>query len=181
MNLFGDKVILRAIEGSDKDMFLSMINDPETEKMLIGMSYPVSVMEQEKWISSQVGVKSVLRCVVADREAPERGLGTVILSDVDTKNGTAKVHIKLLRDIRGKGYGTDALRTMVRYAFDELRINCIYADNLSYNIASQKLFEKVGFKKEGVLRARVYKNGAYADLFSYSLLRDEFFEAEYDR
>ena len=52
MIIVGEKVILRAIEERDRDMFLEMINDPETEGMVEGSSFPVSKSEQERWIIS---------------------------------------------------------------------------------------------------------------------------------
>lgn len=173
MNIFGEKVVLRAITGEDNALLLEMINDPETERMLGGSSFPVSAEGQAKWIAAQGGRTDVLRCIVADRNAPKEGVGTVILSDIDSKNGTAQVHIKLARGSRGSGYGTDALNTVVKYAFQHMRLHCIYAHILAYNEPSQKLFGKCGFTKEGVLRARVYKDGSYVDLLSYSRVNDD--------
>jgi len=74
---------------------------------------------------------------------------------------------------QGKGFGSDALNTITKYAFSELRLNCIYAEVLSYNSISQRTFEKCGFHKDGLLRSRVYKNGEYIDVLSYSILKDE--------
>ena len=174
MKITGEKIVLRAIELGDRDMFLEIINDPETEKMVGGLSFPVSSLEQEQWIKDQVGNKSILRCVIATKDKQEEGLGTVILSDIEYKNGVAQVHIKLLpRGARGQGLGTDAVKTISRYAFDELRLNSLYADILAYNEVSQKLFSKCGFKLDGILRQRVYKNSEYVDVYSYSLLKAE--------
>jgi len=83
MNIIGEKVVLRAIEERDRDMFLCLINDPETEKMIGGLSFPVSTMEQEQWIRNQIASKNTLRCVVVEKDKEEKGLGTVILSDLD--------------------------------------------------------------------------------------------------
>ena len=74
---------------------------------------------------------------------------------------------------RGKGYGSDALNTIVNYAFGEMRLNCIYADVLEYNTVSQKLFEKCGFHRDGVLRSRVFKGGRYINVVSYSRLKED--------
>ena len=174
MNIIGEKTILRAITMSDAPFLNTLINDPETEKMLGGHSFPVSMEAQEKWIAEQMGKTNILRCVIADKRNQSEGLGTVILSDIDTTNGVAQIHIKMdVEKGRGKGYGTDAVRSMVRYAFDTLRLHCVYAEILEYNIPSQKLFQKCGFTKDGVLRARAYKNGKYVDVFSYSILSEE--------
>lgn len=73
-------------------------------------------------------------------------------------------------NVRGKGYGTDAVKTMVKYAFDELRLHCVYANIISYNDVSVRLFERCGFQREGVLRDRIYKGGRYVDELSYSII-----------
>jgi RimJ/RimL family protein N-acetyltransferase len=172
MNIQGNLVVLRAISMKDAAMLVALMNDGETEKMLGGSSFPVSYEEQEKWIAEQRGRKDVLRCIVALKENEDSGIGTVILTDIDMKNGVAQVHIKMDKQQgRGKGYGTDALNAIVNYAFNEMRLNCVYADVLEYNEISQKLFEKCGFHKDGILRSRVYKGGSFINVCSYSRLR----------
>lgn len=175
MNIQGEKIILRALDIRDAQFLYELINDPETEKMLGGSSLPISLEQQKNWIVSQAGRDDVVRCVVAVKENMEEGLGTVILSDIDRKNGVAQVHIKMkISNGRRKGFGSDALRTIVRYAFMEMRLNCIYAEVLSYNQPSQRLFEKCGFKRDGCLRSRIYKNGEFVDVISYSILKKQF-------
>lgn len=174
MNIYGKHIVLRAISEADAPLLLQMINDPDTERMLGGSSVPVSMSAQQSWIQRQASNSDVLRCIIADRSAVEAGLGTVILSDIDRKNGCAQVHIKLgTENCRGKGYGTDALNTIVAYAFNEMRLHCIYADVLEYNVASQRLFEKCGFHKDGILRDRVFKGGTFVDVYTYSRLKED--------
>lgn len=170
MLIYGEKIVLRGIELADNAMLLSLINDPETEMMLGGSSWPVSESEQLRWFEHQERRCDILRCIVSLQD-DSKAIGTVILSDIDQKNGTTHIHIKMSKDGgRGKGYGTDAVNTIVKYAFEELRLNCIYANILSYNEVSIRLFEKCGFKQEGVLRQRIFKKGIYFDLLSYSRL-----------
>ncbi len=170
MVIHGEKILLRAVEESDNAMLLSLINDPDTEMMLGGSSWPVSEAEQLKWFEHQERSRDVLRCIVALKE-DGKAIGTIILSDIDQKNATGHIHIKMSKDGgRGKGYGTDAVNTIIQYAFEELRLNCIYANILSYNEASIKLFERCGFKRDGVLRQRVFKKGCFVDMLAYSRL-----------
>lgn len=172
MNIKGENVILRAVSLKDTDLLLGLINDSDTEKMLAGSSFPVSIEEQEKWIVAQNGRTDVLRCIITTLE-DDSGIGTIILTDINLKNGVAQVHIKIDKNKgRGKGYGKDALNAIVNYAFDELRLNCIYAEVLECNIISQKLFETCGFKREGILCARVYKSGKYNNIISFSKLKE---------
>lgn len=174
MNIYGDRIVLRAIDVSDAELLLKLINDPETERMLGGFSFPVSMEGQIKWIGSQTGRNDILRCIVAPKEDEACGLGTVILSDIDYVNGVAQVHIKMDKEKgRGQGYGTDAINAIVDYAFRELRLHCVYADVLDYNIPSHKLFKKCGFRKDGVLRSRVFKGGRFVDVISFSRLCED--------
>ncbi len=174
MNIYGEKIVLRAIGENDAKLLLNLINDPETERMLGGSSFPVSLLSQQNWIKRQSENSDALRCIVAERSQEELGLGTVILSDIDRKNGTAQVHIKMgVENCRGKGYGTDAINTIVEYAFKEMRLHCIYSEVLEYNEISRKLFEKCGFSVDGILRDRIYKNGEYINVVSFSKVKEE--------
>lgn len=171
MNIFGGKVVLRAIEKDDNEMLKELINDPKTESCLCGISFPVSTFRQERWFVELPNDASILRCIVADKEDAKTALGTVILSDIDYRNGSAQVHIKMAAELgRGRGYGTDAIYTIVQYAFSELRLHSIYAEIMSSNRISEKLFLKCGFALDGVLRSRIYKNGAYQDIKVYSIV-----------
>ncbi len=181
MNITGERVVLRAVEEEDNGVLLSLINDPETERMTGGYSYPVSRKGQREWFQSLGEGQDTLRCVIALRENPKKAAGTVILSQIDMKNGTAQLHIKLGEDVRGRGYGRDAVKAAAGYAFEELRLNCIYAVILEYNAPSRKLFESCGFSQEGRLKSRVFKGGGYIDAYSYSLLRSEWVKGETGR
>lgn len=171
MNILGENVFLRAIEMTDKEVLLDIINDSETEYSLGGWSFPISSMTQEEWIKAQKPNANILRCMVCDKNE-DQTLGTAILSSIDYKNGTAEIHIKLLDRARGRGYGVDTINTLVKYALDELRLVCIYAHINAYNIPSQKLFEKCGFVKEGVLRKRIFKKGNHHDVISFSFINE---------
>jgi RimJ/RimL family protein N-acetyltransferase len=172
MFIRGRKVLLRAIELSDAEVLRHMINDEETERMMLGYSFPVATHQQIKWIENLSNEKSVFRAMI---DVDGTAIGTIILSDIDMRNGTAQAHIKLASaSEKGKGYGTDAMLALLSYSFNELRLNCIYCRIKEDNIASQKLFEKCGFVREGCLRSRVYRNGRYYDFYEYSLLKAEY-------
>jgi len=170
MNLKKESVLLRPIELADAELLHGLMND-ETERMLTGWSKPVSMYEQMEWIKKIGAEKNKIRYMVC---VDNQAVGTVFLSEIDFKNGTAEIHIKLDKQICGKGVGGNALSALLRYAFEDINLSCIYALILSDNVASQKLFEKSGFVKEGIHRNRIYKNGKYCDILSYSILRGEF-------
>ena len=156
MYIYGEKILLRAVEERDNELLRGLMNDPDIEKMVFGCSWPVSEADQSRWFASLKSSRDVLRCIVESRE-DGRAVGTLILTDIDQKNATADIHIK----------------TAVNYAFRELRLNCIYAYVLAYNTPSRKLFEKCGFHQDGVLRSRAFKGGSYVDVYAYSLLAQD--------
>ena len=171
MNIIGEKILLRAIEISDKETLLNIINDSETENSLGGWSFPVSSFNQEDWIKNQKPNSEILRCMIDDKNN-KQVLGTAILSEIDYKNGNTEIHIKLTGEVRGKGYGADTINTLIDYAFNELRMKCVYAHINAYNTPSVKLFEKCGFVSEGKLRNRIFKNGNYHDILVLSIINE---------
>lgn len=173
MYIHGEKVLLRALEPADNEMLMRLINDPEVENMCAGRSFPVSAEQQAQWLARQNANAGVLRCAITLPEQPEPAMGTVMLTDIDQFNGTVQVHYKLLKEYGGKGYATDAVAAVTRYAFDTLRMNCVYAEVLEYNQASRRVLEKCGYTMDAILRSRVYKNGSYWNVCIYSRLRDD--------
>ena len=80
-------------------------------------------------------------------------------------------------DFRGKGLGSDALRTLIKYGFQELNLNKIWCEVFSNNAAID-IYRRIGFVDEGVLRQNVFKHGKYLDSFVLSLLREEWLETD---
>lgn len=74
---------------------------------------------------------------------------------------------------RGKGYGSDALRVLLRYAFNELNLYRVELDVMAYNTAAVQAYERVGFVREGVKRGRVVRDGQRHDVVCYAILRPE--------
>lgn len=165
---------LRAIEYKDVQLLKEIINDPEIEKMVLGWSFPVSDDQQINWITSVQNDPNTLRLIISVKEFG--AIGVVSLSELDYKNGTASANIKTAQrnEIRKKGFGYQAMTLIIDYAFNQLNLNCIDAEVLHYNYPSQNLFKKCGFQYEGTLRKRIYKEGDYQDIYSYSLLRADY-------
>ncbi len=74
------------------------------------------------------------------------------------------------REFWGQGICTEALKQVVRFAFDELKVHKLFGDNDSDNPASGRVFEKTGFKQEGVFREHVFKEGKYIDIINWGFI-----------
>lgn len=83
-------------------------------------------------------------------------------------------------DMRGKGYGEEALRRFLEYAFINLHMERVTLDHFLANKPAAALYEKIGFRTEGVMRNAGKKNGRYYDLMLRSMLRSEYYERSHD-
>ena len=176
MELRGKKVILRAVEQEDCEMLRQLTNDPDYEKMIVGWSFPISKADQEQWFANcKNGLSRLRYTIVTEADGP---VGMIGLRDIDWKNGSASgLGMRIAKkDIRTRGLATDAWMTLMRYAFEELRLNRINGSALAYNAASLRVCQKVGFKVEGTQRQAVYKNGQYHDLIIMGCLKSDYEE-----
>ena len=73
----------------------------------------------------------------------------------------------------GKGYATEAAQEVIRYGFEHLKLNRVYAHHMVRNPASGRVLEKVGMKREGLLRQRVRKWGVFEDVVLMAILNED--------
>lgn len=177
MSISGNMVYLRAMEPEDMEMLQSMINDEAVSNMVVGWSFPVSKKEQNDWYN-RVVADSNKRFIVCLKEN-DQAVGMVTLTSIDLVNRSAFHGIKLHPSCpKGKGIGTDAVMTLMEYAFNQLNLNRLDGEWLLYNTASKKLYEKCGWREEGIKRKAIYRNGIYNDLAICGILKEDFIEAK---
>ena len=175
MNIRGKICTLRAIEKSDLSMLRAIINDPDTERLVVGWSFPVSSYGQEKWFESLAGDANNQRYIIETENDGAVGMAT--LTEIDWKNGAAFHGIKLAnRPNRTKGLGTDAVMAIMRYAFDELHLHRLIGAWFDYNAPSKGLYTKCGWQVEGISRESIYKNGRYHDLAMAAILAGDYYK-----
>lgn len=174
MILKGKKVILRAIEEEDLELLREIVNDPETERLVCGWSFPVSKYQQEKWFEAIMKDTENARFTIQTDE--DGAVGFASIMDINWRNRTCFPGIKLAsREFTAKGIGYDAMMTLMRYIFDELQLNHIEGKIIDYNVKSKRLFlEKLGWKQEGLKRKYIFNNGRYHDLIICSILMEEY-------
>jgi len=82
------------------------------------------------------------------------------------------IGLKIDRDHRGKGYGTSAVKLLLKYGFMERRLNKYSVSVLEGNEGSIKMHKKLGCEQEGVLKQNIYTNGRYYDEIYFGLTKD---------
>ena len=174
MNVVGKQVLLRAIEREDLPLLNRWANDPEVQQLIGGWHFPTSIRDQEEWFAS-LSCNSLNQRFAID--VPNLGLvGTANLVSIDWKNRTA-FHGMLLGDpnVRGKGYGVDTVRTIMRYAFDELGLERLDTDIIEYNVASLHTYiDKCGWVEEGRRPAWYFRRGRRWDKVLVGITRGRY-------
>ena len=78
------------------------------------------------------------------------------------------------KDYWGKGYGSDALKVLIRFIFEEVNIYKIKLNVFSFNKRAISCYKKLGFKEEGILKDELYRNGKYFDIIPMALFKEDF-------
>ena len=125
---------------------------------------------------SYKGNESVMDLAVVDKKTTEP-IGRVIITRIDRHSDSldiTKLYIGS-QEHRGKGIGEEIIRMLLEYCFTFMHMERVSLDYYTGNKRAMTLYEKLGFKHEGIARHATRKDGRYYDLNLMSMLRTEFF------
>jgi RimJ/RimL family protein N-acetyltransferase len=169
----GKRVRFRAIEEADLPLLAEWMNDPQISRMVVGWSFPVSIAGQREWFAKALRDSHNQRWVV--ETSTGEAIGLTGLWEIDWRNRHALTALKLGRDHQGKGFGVDAILTLMGYAFGEVGLNRLWTEILTFNAPSYRAYvEKCGWRVEGLLRQHSFRAGEYHDVFRVAILASEF-------
>jgi len=169
----GKNISLRAVEASDVDQYHSWINDAETNQWR-GLYHPTSKEEAAKWIESKRQKNTdTLNLAIATNSVEL--IGFVGLQGICPRSQRAELWIYIgSKKHWGQGIGEDVVRTLCKYAFEEMNLFRIWLECNPEFATVVRCYEKVGFVKEGLLRKAYFRHGAFHDTCIMGLLRDDF-------
>ena len=177
---YGDLTCIRAIEPSDIDEVLKYWNDLKFRRLL-GPPIPWSRRYLENWLEKRASADpwddKMMELAITDKVNGDF-LGFVHLEDIKRPHSRAEFGISIQNPAhQSKGYGTDATRVMLWVGFNILGLHSIYLDTMEDNERAIHTYEKVGFKRVGILRETEFIDGAYKGLLVMDILRSEFEKA----
>lgn len=168
------RVYLRALEPKDSSLSIEWRNNDRIWDMLGGPKYFVSEFYEKNWVEKAILNSKELRLAIC-LKGSNRYIGNVYMTEINEINRSCQSHIIIGEcDCWGKGYGREALLLAVGYMFNERNMNRIQANILETNTQSLRMHEKCGYRREGVLREAIYKNGKYNNQYILSLLKKDF-------
>ncbi len=175
MNPFeGELVRLAPISRENLPAFTRWFRDYEVQRFLApGVLVPITDEAEEEWYeqASRPGESYHFSIrTLADDEL----IGNCGLIGIDHKNGGASLGLYIgEKEQWDKGFGTDATRLILRFAFNELNLHRVQLQVYEYNPRAVRVYEKVGFVHEGVRRQALFREGQYHDVRLMAILRDE--------
>ncbi len=174
----GKRVRLRAIERVDIPTFVKWVNDPEVQRYLGRTPYPISFAAEERWFEEQLNdEKSHIFAIETEKGVH---IGNIGLHEIDYKDGKATLGIMIgEKGYWDQGYGTDAIRTLLRFAFQELNLHRVSLEVFESNKRAIRCYQKCGFRHEGVAREDSFRGGKRHNKILMDILRQEF-EGEED-
>ncbi|MBI4738040.1 GNAT family N-acetyltransferase [Candidatus Woesearchaeota archaeon] len=166
-----DELYFRIMEERDLEPMRILHNDPSTLYNLTDIT-PVNEVMQKKWFESMSQSKSSKRYVVCTKQGgSEVILGLVRFNEIDFVNRNMLVGLDIMPQFRGQGLGTKTYKLMCDYCFKELNMHKVTLYVGNFNDRGKHLYQKMGFKEEGVLKEALYRDGKYHDCIIMSLFR----------
>ncbi|MBW6515111.1 MAG: GNAT family N-acetyltransferase [Candidatus Cloacimonetes bacterium] len=170
--LVGSKCYLSPISPDDAELFTEWLNDIELTKYLaiIRNSYTVS---KEKEILEEMA-KNDHAYVIVDIEI-NKPIGIVSIFRFDHINNTCELGLFIGdKDYWNLGYGEEATRLLLDFAFTILNINNVMLLVIDFNVRAIKCYEKIGFKEIGRRRQAYHIAGRKYDIVYMDILNEEF-------
>ena len=169
----GKLVRIRAYERSDLESIMLWINDREvTRNLEAQLIFPLSRIAEEKYLEETASA-ATYRWAIETLQGEY--LGGISLVRVDWINRSAQVGITIgVKQHWGKGYGTDAMRVLLRLAFEDMNLHRVWLNVYDFNLRGIKSYEKCGFRREGVQREARFIDGHYCDSVMMGILEADY-------
>ncbi|QDX92496.1 N-acetyltransferase [Brevibacillus laterosporus] len=169
------RIYLRKMTADDVTIYHTWRNDMEVMRTT-NPAIDLCTLDNTQEFVNQVilGSSTSKSYMIIDKES-ETPIGIVSLIQIDYKNRNAECIIDIgEKAYWGKGYGTEALRLLLDYAFLELNLHRVSLRVFSFNKKAIALYERMGFKHEGISREYIFRDGKWSDVFHMGVLQREY-------
>lgn len=168
------RLILRPFTLADAPDVQRLAGDRAIAEMTLLIPHPYPDGLAEKWIAPHA--EKFAQRALANFAIIERASGQLIGAIglvIEDEHARAELGYWIGQPFWCRGYCTEAARAILRFGFDELRLNRIAAHHFTRNPASGRVLQKLGMQHEGTFRQHLRKWGEFIDAELYGLLRDD--------
>lgn len=167
-----DQLSLRPVRAGDIDMLDTLLQDPAMTGEYGWFGWHNLRRWRHGWEENGlIGADS--GTLIVDRDGGRLGLVNWRRHQPTPAAFSWEIGIALIPQARGHGYGAQAQRLLAEYLFAHTAVHRIWAATETGNVAEQKALEKAGFTREGIQRGVGWRDGAWRDGVTYSLLRTD--------
>lgn len=170
--LVGERIRLTAVRHEDTNVLTRWYEDTTFVRLLDGTpAYPRTDSQVSRFLHEESGKESFMFAIRPKED--ERFMGFVDLSGILWTHGVAWLGIGIGAEFQGQGYGGEAVSLVLDFAFRELNLYRVQLTVFAYNEHALKLYEKLGFVREGSFREALHRDGQRYDMLLYGILRRE--------
>ncbi|HEY0042753.1 MAG TPA: GNAT family N-acetyltransferase [Flavisolibacter sp.] len=170
------RLLLRELTLTDAPAVQRLRSNPEVMKY-INRPLTLTVEAAETWVGLIITAlqnnDGITWCICL-KEAPAEHIGTIGFWRIEKENCRAEIGYMLDPLLHGKGIISEALETVVRYGFSEMKLHSMEGQIDPRNIASGKVLEKAGFVREAYFRESYRLRDEFADTAVYSMLASDY-------
>ena len=167
------RLLLRKLSIDDVDAFSALAGERAVADTMISIPHPLTRDAALAWLAAHTGDPERYRSLAVCLSATGDLIGYAGIVDIDREHCLGELSFWIGRPFRGAGYAVEAGRAAIGVAFGELGLNRLQAFHMLRNPASGRVLERLGFRREGVLRQRVRKWNTFEDVAAYGLLRSD--------
>lgn len=167
--IIGDKIYLRKMEIDDTDNIIRWRNNKRVFRNFIYQK-PFTRESHLNWIENVINTGSAVQFIICEKEN-DRCVGSVYFRDISAEHKKAEYGIFIGEDDAvSKGYGSEAARLALSYAFETMKLHKVMLRVFADNPGAIRSYEKAGFEKEAYLKDEVCIEGKFRDMILMGIL-----------
>lgn len=171
--LLTERLVLRGFTLNDAPVVCRLAGDYEVSRRCLNIPYPYPEEVAVNWITNHLEWYKSMNQVIFAVCRDDLVIGACGLA-LEMEHFRGELGYWIGTEFQGMGYATEAAKAVVEYGFSDLCLNRITGSCITWNKQSYRVFEKIGFKREGLLRRHVKKDDCFEDIILCGLLKDDF-------
>lgn len=177
LELKGNLIYLKKLDKNYIEEYWEGFNNCDIESMIFtGTQQVFSKTDIENYLENISSDRSRVDFLIFSKGS-NKIIGEVVINDIDRNNRSGNIRIIInKKEDFSKGYGTEAMILALNYGFGMFNLHRIELEAFPFNPRAVHVYEKIGFKREGIRRDGAYYNHKYYDTITMSILEDEFRE-----